>query len=366
MSGPVDIAVIVAGLNARIREVCERLGLRGQVQGHDFVAFNPMRADRHLGSFRICVTGAKAGVWKEFSSGEAGDGLDLVAYCLGGGKAEAVAWGKAFLGLDGADPAALKRTRRAVAARAEADPEAEAEKRRRDAFAIWLAAQEKILGTPAEGYLAGRAIELRRLGRQPRALRFHPRLWNAESRRHWPALVAAITGPDGKALAIHRTWLEVAGGRVRKAPLKDAKMTLGGYRGGLIRLWRGQRVDAATGEIRPGRRWRDIAAGAELDLSEGIEDGLSVAAIHPECRVAAFVSVGNLARVALPPAVATVALWVQNDAPGSDADKQVARGVERLLAEGRRVRLVRVPAPHKDVNELLQALRRDEERGVVA
>jgi hypothetical protein len=78
---------------------------------------------------------------------------------------------------------------------------------------------------------------LAQLGRQPWALRFHPALWNEETQRHWPALVAAIVDPEGQLTAVHRIWLAPDGSG--KAPLRDRKMTLGRYAGGVIRLWRG-------------------------------------------------------------------------------------------------------------------------------
>jgi len=92
--------------------------------------------------------------------------------------------------------------------------------RSRAAARLYFEGQPALVGTLAERYLLGRAIELLALGRQPRALPFHPALWNSGSRRAWPALLARISGPDGSIVAVHRTWLgERPDGGFGQAPL---------------------------------------------------------------------------------------------------------------------------------------------------
>jgi len=44
----------------------------GRIVGNEYLALNPRRADKHLGSFRINL---KTGVWKEFAGGPGGKGL---------------------------------------------------------------------------------------------------------------------------------------------------------------------------------------------------------------------------------------------------------------------------------------------------
>ncbi len=53
----------------------------GKAVGREYVALNPRRDDRHLGSFRINVTNGK---WADFATGDrGGDVVSLAAY-LGG------------------------------------------------------------------------------------------------------------------------------------------------------------------------------------------------------------------------------------------------------------------------------------------
>ncbi|WP_458789589.1 hypothetical protein [Yoonia sp. MH D7] len=50
----------------------------GRLQGHDWVALNPTRADRHAGSFRINV---ENGLWADFATDDrGGDPISLYAY----------------------------------------------------------------------------------------------------------------------------------------------------------------------------------------------------------------------------------------------------------------------------------------------
>ncbi len=160
-------------------------------------------------------------------------------------------------------------------------------------------------------------------------------------------MLAAITGPDGAHLATHRTWLaQRPDGSWGKAPLRDPKMTLGSYAGGTIRVWRGA----------SGLPLAEAPEGEAVALAEGIETALSVAVSCPELRVLCAVSLGNLARVDLPPTVAEVIICADNDgAENTAAARALARAVERFGGEGRQVRIARPPAGMKDFNDLLTA-----------
>ena len=342
----VAISEVSAMLAGRIDALARELLPAGRRDGHEWRCGGVDGAPgRSLG---VHLSGGKAGVWADFSTGETGDALDLVAAVLfRGDVSEAFRWARQWLGLESGDPAALA-TRRAEAVaaadrRAE-EAEREVEQTRNNAFRIWLSAQERIGGTPVEAYLRGRGIDLAALGRQPRALRFHPNLWNAETQRHWPAMVAAVHGSDGKFLAVHRTFLEVQdGGAVRKAPLQKPKLVLGVYRGGMIRLWRGA----------SGRPLREAREGERVDITEGIEDGLSVAVCCPEARVVAAISLSNLGNLVFPPAIGGVVLWRQND-----KERQAIAAFDRAVSEFRRrgleVLIPQMPDKLKDVNDLVR------------
>ena len=347
----VDIQTIVGLLHAQMPALCDRLGLHGQRKGPHITLPNPMGGPGKVGSFFITQRGPKAGMWKDFSGGEWGDALDLIARLeCAGSKSEAIRWARQWLGIDAADPALMERKRAEVAQRAAVvkdQADAEELQKRAGAQRMWLAAQPVIAGTPVDAYLRGRGIDLSVLPRQPRALRYHPDLWNEESQRKWPALVTAVTDAAGDHVSTHRVWLEVQrDGRVTKAPLEKPKMVLAGYAGACIRLWKGA----------SNKSLRHAPPGETVDITEGIEDGLSVVVSAPEYRVLAAISLSNMSGIELPPAITTVRLWRQRDTSNA-AIRAADRAVQAHVAAGRTVLLPEIPAAFKDVNDLLRGVR---------
>jgi hypothetical protein len=303
-------------------------------------------------SLKVHLVGAKAGIWMDFASGEGGDALELVSKSIcRGDKKEAILWAKSFLGLGGSNPERLKEARKQAERREEIDADAVAEReaKRKAACNIFLSQGAGIIGTPVEIYLQGRGIDLSKLPFPLGSLRYHPALWNVEAQRKLPAMLAAITGPDGELCAVHRTYLEVQGKLVTKARLKNPKMTLGFYKGGCIRLWAGVSPDG-----KKGLPLNQAPAPVEIDITEGIEDGLTVATSLPSSRVLVAVSLGNLGAMLLPEAVTALVIWAQNDKPGSPAEIALRKAVERFQDQGRKVRLARPPAGIKDINDFIR------------
>ena len=64
--------------------------LEGRVRHGEFMALNPTRSDKHLGSFLINIS-AKPGVYCDFATGDKGHNIvQLVSYIRGISYAEAV------------------------------------------------------------------------------------------------------------------------------------------------------------------------------------------------------------------------------------------------------------------------------------
>ncbi len=58
---------------------------RGRIEGDEFVALNPRRADKRLGSFKINL---RTGRWADFATGDGGgDPVSLAPYRAGCGQA---------------------------------------------------------------------------------------------------------------------------------------------------------------------------------------------------------------------------------------------------------------------------------------
>jgi hypothetical protein len=280
-------------------------------------------------SLAVHLSRARPGVWSDFSAGISGDSLDLVAQALfQGNKGHALTWSRAWLGLgdDTAPPPAMR----------PAPPPTEDDndtKRRRTAFAfrVFSEAMPGVADTPVEHYLARRGIVLRELGQQPGALRFHPALPCKEAGRPLPAMVAAVTGPEGKLIAVHRTWLERKGGGWQKASLSAPKKVLGAMSGGSIRLWRGASRKPLA----------EAPDGETLVIAEGIETSLSIALACPERRVIAAVSIGNMRRLVLPEAVKEIVIAADNDAPDSQAATGLQRAIDHFMSLGCSVKIAR-------------------------
>jgi hypothetical protein len=337
------VADIAHMLGQRVDSLVPELLPAARREGHEWKVGSV--AGEEGRSLSIHRTGQRAGVWADFSSDDRGDALDLVAAVLYAGDTRAaIAWSRRWLGLtDASAPAATRPSPRAADDSNGGEEEAQ---RHRLAMRIFLEAAPSLTGTAAAAYLAGRGIDLAQLGRQPRALRFHGDLFNRESGRRWPAMVAAVCNAAGEHVATHRTWLAHRDGRWTKAPLRDAKMSIGAVRGGSIRLWRGASA----------RALKDARDGDVVAIAEGIETALSVAIACPELRVLASVSLANMGAIELPPAVACVILCADSD-PGNDkAAAALARAIDHYQAEGREVRVAMPDVPGADWNDILQGV----------
>ena len=70
----------------------------GRIIGTEYVVRNPLRDDRHLGSFKINISNGR---WGDFACGAAGgDIVSLVAYLIGAPQGEAALKLAADLGVD--------------------------------------------------------------------------------------------------------------------------------------------------------------------------------------------------------------------------------------------------------------------------
>jgi hypothetical protein len=329
---------VARALAERTEELCRDLLSAGRRNGRYWTVGGVENARGK--SLYVHLSGPKRGRWQDAATGEFGDMLDLVAACrYGGNKREAYQWAVSYLGLGGAAPAERPRPAPAVLP----GPDRAEQATRAAALALWLRAEPKIAGTPVDFYLKARGLDLGLLGRQPRAIRYHPRLYCADVGRHYPAMVTAIAGPDGGHLATHRTWLEERGGAWRKAAVPAPKKCLGVFAGGSIRLWRGA----------SGKPLKDADPAERVLIAEGIETGLSIALAVPELRVLAAVSLGNLGSLWLPDHVKRITLCIDaDDKPAAQAG--LMRAADRHLAAGRDVRFAR-PRFGGDFNDAFSA-----------
>lgn len=377
---------IRAKLGDRIHSLCEALWQGGHVEGREWVA--PRRAQGGPGdALKVVLHGPEAGSWFHHGAREGGGPLDLIMFALNTDFAEAKRWARRWLGLGPGESIARTRRpedeaaeaeRRAAAAKAEEERELQG---RKAARAMWLQGHAELAGTPVDWYLRGRGIDIRLLAAPPRALRYHPALnypWRAmapdargpDSRDRYPAMAANVCDVDGNHVATHRTYLEIVkpGAAVKARTVPDAKLSKGKLGGGLVRLARGEMVHKETGLVKPAATWADVPRYLEggkwqseafetVYIAEGIENALTLACACPARRVAAAVSLANMASVRLPEFIGTVVLIRDNDGDNAAARRGFARAFHWFRGHGKRVLEIAPPEGVKDLNDYWQQQR---------
>ena len=100
-SGRIDFDRINAEALVCLDAICRRLLPNGRREGNEYLALNPRRGDRHLGSFRINLANGR---WADFAladkSARGGDPISLVAYLLNIRQSEAARGLMRMLGMD--------------------------------------------------------------------------------------------------------------------------------------------------------------------------------------------------------------------------------------------------------------------------
>src|SRR5579872_4321553 len=111
-----------------------------------------------------------------------------------------------------------------------------------------------------------------------------------DAARSFPAMLAAVTSPEGHLAQLHRTFLD---GHGAKAPVEPARKLM-------------------PGTLPPGSAVRLAPASAHLGLAEGIETALSAMILfaHP---VWAALHAGNLERFAVPDGVTRLTIYADHD-----------------------------------------------------
>jgi len=297
----ITVCEIVNRLAKQAPDVCRTLLPAGKNDGAEFRVGDVKNSPGK--SLAVHLFGAKAGLWADFATGQKGDMLDLVEAVQGTDKAGAVAWAKGFLAIANYDQPVIKGKRR---------------------FALEINKETKNPnGTEVETYLR----DFRHITRPiPSILRYHPNLKHGNTGLFFPAMVASVQVPDGKVIAVHRTYLQPGG--YGKAEVRPPKMTLGRLQDGAVHL---------------------APAGKALGLAEGVETGLSAMQLF-EIPVWVVLSCGRFTNVAIPADVIELHLFADNGNAGREAAWKAA---EHWTALGKRVVIRRPPDVFDDWNDAL-------------
>lgn len=243
-----------------------------------------------------------AGHWTDGATGEHGDLLDIIRETCGYADFRDVAGeARRFLSLPHPEPDAGRDGLPAQTG----SPEAA-----RRLFG----ASQPFAGTIAEAYLRHRGITALD---GVEWLRFHPRCFyrpDADAPAEtWPAMIAAVTDPDGAITGVHRTWLDRFGRG--KAPVETPRRAMGHLLGNAVRFGSARDV---------------LAAG------EGIETMLSLRCALPLLPMVAALSAGHLAAILFPPALRRLYIVRDADPAGDNAmltllDRSAEAGIEALV-----------------------------------
>ncbi|MCJ8143827.1 toprim domain-containing protein [Ancylobacter sp. A5.8] len=329
---------------------------KGYFSGAYYHCRNPGRADRSVGSFFVLLTGPRAGFWRDQATGEQGDVIHLVQLALKLGPGDAIRWLANWTGVRSLSGPALMAKQaewREEAARSSHEDEREFDEQRRRAKGLLL--NGKPLCPPAFGAMASpawryftevRAINFDRIGGVPSLLRWIPAHRHRESGQELPCIVAGIVDQAGAIIGVHRTWLRPDGSD--KAPVRpNRKMWPRGIAGGVTWLSRGGSKHSA---LEAGRRGE---TGIVI-YGEGIEDGLTAAMGEPEARVAAILSLYNLADLSDLACAAGYVVLRDNDWTKPEAVAAFDEGFARIRSFGKPCEWI--SSPHgKDFNDLAQA-----------
>ena len=183
------------------------------------------------------------------------------------------------------------------------------------------------------GDLAHRYLETRGVEdyTYPDALRFAPKLRDGEGGIR-PCMVAMVSGPDGKPVTMHRTFLRPDGSG--KADMASPR-----------KIMPGELPDGAC--VRIG----DYVAGGVLGIAEGIETALSASAMF-DVQVWAAINSGMMKKWLPPDGCDEVAIFADNDAKfgGQAAAYHLAH---RLAVRGVSVTVHVPPLVGTDWNDIL-------------
>lgn len=208
------------------------------------------------------------------------------------------------------------------------------EAKRLRARRIWNESRPIEIGDPVDLYLTSRSLCFKAF---PKCLQYHPALdyWESSvddkwvSRGQYPAMIGAITSPDGELMAIHQTYLTTDGS---KASVPAPRKISGPAKGGAIHLQKGQDTMA---------------------IGEGIETALSFFALTGVAAWACL-STGLMTNIVMPAEVREVILLVDVDTSGA-GEMACNKLAARLKADGLKVNMLIPPGaePKRDWNDYL-------------
>ena len=271
-----DVDRLNEGLKANVEELAKQL--LGE-KNHKLSHGNNIRFGKK-GAISIMTNGRFDGLWKNFETGESGNLLKLIQNTTGLGFKDALDYAGSFLGIQPETKTfqeinnqmgqAIKNKPVVI----DDVPDEEDKKKMRQAKSLAMGSQ-KIEGTLAETYLKKhRKIE----GKLPSSYRYHPAVFEPETKKKLPALLVLATNKTKEIEAVQTIYLDEK--TANKADLLVKKRTFGRVRfGASVCLNQGKNAN-------------------ETYIVEGPETGLSILETKPDATIKVSLSQSNMAKVA--------------------------------------------------------------------
>lgn len=152
---------------------------------------------------------------------------------------------------------------------------------------IFLESSQITKGDPAWEYLKGRGLK-----NIPKVLRYSSKCWESERKKNEKAMLSVFTGADGKAITMHRTYLDCDSNKLDIKSPKKILPSLDDMSGGAARLY-------------------PIENGT-LGIAEGIETAI---AAHCDLKIPVWASLTStlLSSFKVPSTIKTLMIISDND-----------------------------------------------------
>lgn len=213
------------------------------------------------------------------------------------------------------------------------------EQKRKAMNELWQSSAEPKEGDPVFTYLH------RRCGTDvmPLAVRYHPKVYHAETKTYYPAMVSKVTAFNNKPIALHRTYLTMDG---KKAPIDPAKKLMG------------LMPDASAIRLGP---YTDT-----IGIAEGIETALTCAVCFGVPTWAA-VNAPMMVKWRPPEKIEKVFIFADNDKSftGQLSAYKLAWSLDREFRGKYKIRVVVPRASGADWNDVFNLLGRDATRAML-
>lgn len=152
-------------------------------------------------------------------------------------------------------------------------------------------------------------------GKLPSSLRFHPALYDYETRKNYPGLIAISKNISGKVQAVQATYLDSK--TAKKAAVSNAKKTYGVLNIGnpIVIINRGLNKE-------------------HIVVAEGVETALSIKEANPALTIYATLGSSNFKHIPLTKETKSVLFCADNDGVNSSSQKVLRQASEVLSLKG--------------------------------